>query len=76
MEIIVKSPLMADKIKDLLNNKTIGGASFAFIGKKGMEMTFGVSGDAIGKEDAVSIVKKAIKSTDFGKGIYFSVVPK
>ena len=76
MEIIIKSPLMADKIKELLNNKTIDGAGFVFENKKGMEMTFSVSGDAIMAEDAVSIAKKAIKSTDFGKGIYFSVVSK
>jgi len=67
---------MADKIKDLLDNKTIDGASFAFTGKKGMDMMFNVSGDAVGKDDAVSIVKKAIKSTEFGKGIYFSVAAK
>ena len=75
MDIIVKAPLMSEKIKDLLNNKTIDGVRFAFVDKKGMEMTFRVSGD-FENTDAVAIAKSAIKSTDYGKGIYFSVVRK
>ena len=76
MEIVIKAPLMADKIKDLLNDKSIEGAGFVFIEKKGLEMKFVVSGEGIRAEDAAAIAKKAIKSTDYGKGIYFSVVPK
>ena len=76
MDIIVKSPLMADKIKELLDGKTIEGACFSFTDKKGMEMTFHVTGDNIEKTDAAGIAKNAIKATDYGKGIYFSVVKK
>lgn len=75
MEIIVKTPLMADKIKALLDGNSFDGVSFAFIEKKGMEMTFAVSSDTE-NADAVTVAKSAIKATDFGKGIFFSVVQK
>lgn len=74
MNIIVRTPLMADKIKNLLDGNTFHGMSFVFIDKKGMEMTFRVSGDSIEGLDVISIVKNAIKATDYGKGIYFSVI--
>jgi len=76
MDIIVKAPLMADRIKDLLDNKAIEGANFTFVDKKGMEMSFKASGDNIETMDIAAIVKKAIRSTDYGKGIYFSVIQK
>ena len=79
MRIIVKAPLMGDKIKELLDGTTIDGATFSFIDKKGREMTFGVEISSAGagnqdQIDAAMIAKSAIKSTDYGKGIYFSVV--
>ena len=74
MMIVVRAPLMSDKIRDLLDNKTIGGVRFAFVEKRGMELAFRISGDGIESKDVVGIAKSAIKSTDFGKGIYFSVI--
>lgn len=76
MDIIVKSPLMSEKIKELLDGNSINGVSFAFVEKKGMEMTFSVSGDDIEKLDVLAITKNAIKATDYGKGLFFSVVLK
>ena len=76
MNIIVKAPLMADKIKNLLDGNTFDGVNFVFIDKKGMEMIFSVSGDSIEVLDVVTITKNAIKATDYGKGIYFSVIQK
>lgn len=76
MTIVVKTPLMADKIKELLDGNSFGGASFVFADKKGMEMEFSVSGDDIEKMDVAAIAKNAIKATDYGKGIFFSVVQK
>jgi len=75
MEIMVRSALMADKIKELLDGKTIGGVGFSFVEKKGMDMTFSAEGDT-NEKDAAAIAKNAIKSTDYGKGIYFTVVSK
>lgn len=76
MNIIVKAPLMAEKIKELLDGSTFDGASFAFVEKKGMEMEFCVSGENVETLDAVAIAKNAIRATDYGKGIYFSVIQK
>ena len=76
MEIIVRAPLMADKIKELLDGNTFGGVRFSFLGKTGMEMTFGVSGDGADNIDAAAAAKSAVRSTDYGKGIYFSVINK
>lgn len=76
MNIAVKTPLMADQIKDLLDGSTFGGVCFTFVDKKGMEMTFDVSGDNIEALDVVAIARNAIKSTDYGKGIFFSVALK
>ena len=67
---------MSEKIKELLDGKMIDGVTFAFVEKKGIEMTFHASGDDIGNADAVTIAKSAVKSTDYGKGLYFSVVQK
>lgn len=76
MNIIVKAPLMADKIKELLDGNTIDGVNFMFVEKKGMEMIFSVSGDHVEAMDVAGITKSAIKATDYGKGIYFSVVQR
>ena len=73
MKIMVRAPLMADKIKDLLDGQTLDGARFSFVSKSGMDMTFEVTGDDLASLDPAAIAKSAIKSTSFGKGIYFSV---
>jgi len=75
MDIIIKSPLMQDKIIDTLSGGTFHGLGFSYMGKKGMEMTFSVTGDGAETEDAVAAAKSAIKATAFGKGLFFSVVP-
>lgn len=72
MNIIVKTPLVADKIKNLLDGGSFDGVSFSFLDKKGADMRFAVTGGE--GRDAVDIAKAAIKATSYGKGIYFSVV--
>lgn len=76
MKIAVRTPLMADKVKTLLDGNTFSGVSYIFEDKNGMEMTFGVSGDGIETMDVIAITKSAIRSTDYGKGINFSVIQK
>lgn len=76
MNIIVRTPLMADKVKSLLDGNTFNGVTYEFKDKKGMEMTFGVSGDGIENIDVILVTKSAIRSTDYGKGINFSVIQK
>jgi len=65
---------MQDKIKDLLDGGTFDGVRFSFVGKKGIELTFSVSGDNIETADVAAIAKSAVKATEFGKGIMLSVV--
>ena len=76
MEIVVRSALMADNIKGLLDGKTIAGVSFSFVDKKGMDMTFLANCEDSAGADAAGIAKNAIKSTSYGKGIYFTVMNK
>jgi len=74
MDVIVKSPLMQDKIIDTLSTGTFHGLSFSYAGKTGMEMTFNVTGEGAETEDVVAVAKSAIKATAYGKGLFFSVV--
>lgn len=64
---------MNDKIIALLDKKTISEITFNFLNKQGIELFFEVDDQAKSSDEVVTIVKKAIKDTDFGKGIYFSV---
>jgi len=73
MNVIVRTTLMQDKITELLDGGVFDGAVFSFVEKKGMALTFRVSGDNIETMDLAAVAKKAIKSTEYGKGIYFSV---
>jgi len=76
MKITVRSALMSDKIKDLFNGQTINGVNYEFLGKQGIELLFDVQGENIENLDVVAITKSAIKGTEYGKGLYFSVTVK
>jgi len=76
MNIIIKAPLMQDMIKDLLDGGVFEGVVFSFVEKKGMDLTFSATGANIETMDIAAVAKKAIKSTEYGKGIYFSVLQK
>ena len=76
MKISVRSALMADKIKELFNGKTIDGVSYEFSTKQGIELIFDVTGENIETLDVAAITKSAIKATEYGKGLYFSVTVK
>jgi len=64
---------MQDKIIDTLSTGDFDGISFTFLEKKGIDLAFSVAGSDAENTDAAAIAKKAIKSTDFGKGLFFSV---
>ena len=76
MKISVRSALMSDKIKDLLDGNTYSGVKFDYLEKQGIELLFAVSGDGIETLDVIGIAKSAIKATSYGKGLYFSVTEK
>ena len=71
MKILINTPMMGDKITELLTGYKENGVAFQFIQKTGMKMEFEVSG--IEGQPAVDLVKGIIKSTEFGKVLYFSV---
>lgn len=71
MKIMVQTPLKNREIQELLDGKEIGGTSFAFVEKKGIALVFEVSGTD--SDSACTVAKQAIKGTDWGKILYFSV---
>jgi len=76
MDVIVRAPLMQEKIKGLLDGGEFSGVSLSFTEKKGIELVFHASGENIASLDVASIIKSAVKATDFGKGIMLSVIIK
>ena len=73
MRVIIKAPLMGERIIELFNNKNVADCTFTFQEKKGMELYFAVEGP-LSLEEIVALVKKTIKNTEFGKGIYIAVL--
>lgn len=68
--ILVNAPLKRDFIKNLIDQQTIEGITFAFEKQEGMKLYFNHDGD---KVLAQSIVKKTIKSSEFGTALFFNV---
>jgi hypothetical protein len=71
VKILINSPLMSDKIINLLSEYKENGVAFTFIKKNGMRLEFEISG--IEGQMGCNLVKTLIKSTDFGKVLYFTV---
>lgn len=71
MKIMIQTPLKNKEIQELLNGKEFGGTTFTFLEKKGIGLVFEISGTD--PDAACSAVKQAIKDTDWGKILYFSV---
>ena len=74
MNILVKAPLKANEIQQLLDGTTAEGLTFQFVEKNGMAMEFEVIGESVG--NAIDVVKALIRGTDYGSALYFSVVKK
>lgn len=66
----VHAPLKREAIKALLSGQTIDGHTFSFIKEDGMKLYFSSSED---EQKAVSVAKKAIKSTEYGPALFFMV---
>lgn len=70
--ILVRTALKAKDIQALLEAYDKDGVKFQFVSKKGMDMEFQV--DCGEDTDAVALAKSIIRSTDYGKALYFSVI--
>ncbi len=68
--IYISCALKQQEIIDLLE-KMEGEISYKFIDKKGIKLSFEISGGEA--QTAVNEAKAAIKATDFGKALYFQV---
>ncbi|MBS3991967.1 MAG: hypothetical protein KGZ51_07830 [Erysipelothrix sp.] len=68
--ILVNAPLKRDYIKGLLDQQTIDGITFVFEKQDGMKMYFNHDGDPT---KAQSVIKKTIKSSEFGSVLFFNV---
>lgn len=71
MKISVNVPMKGEQITELLTSYKENDVAFQFLGKFGLRYDFEVSG--IEKDAAIDLVKKIIRSTDYGKVLYFSV---
>lgn len=67
--IIVNSPLMQDKITQIVLN--ISDIHFEFVKKEGIQLFFKC--DSSDLENAVAIIKKSIKNDPVGKTLLISV---
>jgi len=74
VNIVVKAPLKTDDIQKLVDGYSEKGLTFTFLNRRGFEMEYEVSGESL--SDPIDMVKSLIKSTDYGRGLYFSVVKK
>lgn len=72
MKLIVNSPMMGDKIIELLGKHKDNGVEFTFIKKTGIKLEFEVNG--IAGQPAIDLTKALIKNTEFGKVLYFNVL--
>lgn len=74
MNIIVRAPLKTENIQQLIDGNSAEGLTFRFIEKKGFDMEFEVTGESAA--DPIDVTKALIRSTDYGRALYFSVVKK
>jgi len=71
MIITVNAAMKGSDITQLLEAYEENGLTFKFIKKTGLKHEFEHNGSD--KDEAVSLVKKLIRSTDYGSGLFFSV---
>ncbi|MDR1033360.1 MAG: hypothetical protein LBL41_01120 [Bifidobacteriaceae bacterium] len=69
MKIQVQSPLKRDFIRETVD--AVADPKFTFVEEKGMNLVFDT--DAADSAVAIAAIKKAIKATEIGAVLYFSV---
>jgi hypothetical protein len=74
MNILVRTPLKVENIKQLLDGNSYDGYTFSFVKKTGIDMEFETTGES--SKDPVDVVKSVIRGTDYGSALYFSVIKK
>lgn len=74
MEIIIRSALKKEEIKQLLDQQTISGITYLHKATKGADILF--TADTDDEATAISTAKKTVKAAPFGAAILFSVIAK
>lgn len=70
--IVVNCALRQEDVISIVENIEVGGAKpYKFIKKQGLQIHFDCELDA--DQDPAGIAKKAIKATEVGKALFFSV---
>ncbi len=69
--LVVKSPMLTEKVKETLDGYEENEIKIAFLKQDGMSLYFDITG--IDGYDAISLAKKIIRNNDWGNSIYFSV---
>ncbi len=71
MKIVIQAPMKGDEMRALLDGYTQDGGKFSFVEKRGLSLVFEAEG--MDADQACSVAKQAIKATNWGKVLYFSV---
>ncbi len=69
--LLVKSPMLTEKVKEALDGYTDNDIQISFLRQEGMSLYFDIKG--IAGYDAVALAKKIIRSHDWGNSIYFAI---
>lgn len=70
----IQSPMKRDFFIELLNGQTIDEVTFNLEKEEGMKLFFSYEGD-VNLDRAIRIAKDYIKTTDYGKVLYYIVMP-
>lgn len=70
----VQSPMKRDFFVELFDGNTIDGITYKFEKMEGMKIYFTYQGD-VDIERAIRVAKDHIKTTDYGKVLYYIVMP-
>ena len=72
--LIVKAPLLTDKVCAALDGYDKDGVTIKLVSRKGMELDFEMTGKS--GFDAASLAKSIVRSHDFVNALYFSAMWK
>jgi len=70
----IQSPMKRDFFIELLNGQTIDEVTFNLEKEEGMKLFFSYEGD-VNLDRAIRVAKDHIKTTDYGKVLYYIVMP-
>ena len=70
----IQSPMKREFFVELLDGQTINEVTYKFEKMDGMKIFFSFEGD-VDVDRAIRVAKDYIKTTDYGKALYYIVMP-